>query len=271
MALFAASLGVIALGIWLYVERQPAPKREITGNDGAPMVLITGGSFTMGSNDWEEDEKPPHTVYLRSFYLDKYEVTTAQYAKFLAATGWAKPFKWDEANLAADGDRPVIGVSWDDAADYCRWAGQRLPTEAEWEKAARGVDGRIYPWGNEEPSPDRGNFDKGTHWEGYATLSKVGSFESGKSPFGVYDMSGNVSEWTNDWYDPNYYRKSPPLDPKGPDAADVADVEARKVIRGAAWTSGPDAMRVTFRAASAPTNQHGNVGFRCAQDVEASR
>jgi len=244
---------------------------EILGKDGAPMILIPGGSFTMGGDQDEDDEKPAHRVYLNVFYMDKHEVTTSRYAKFLQATGREKPFKWNEADLPRDGDRPVVGVSWEDAHAYCRWAGKRLPTEAEWEKAARGTDRRRYPWGNEDPTANHGNFDRGFKWKGYPTLSVVGSFESGKSSFGVYDLSGNVSEWTADWYASRYYRASPVLNPGGPSLPEKADpfsldFSRRKVVRGASWVSGPKGMRSTIRAGSGPQSQHGDVGFRCAQD-----
>lgn len=250
---------------------QPPLPREILGKDGAPMVLIPGGFFTMGSDHDEADEKPAHRVYVNAFHMDKYEVTTSRYAKFLQATGRERPFKWNEVDLLRDGDRPVIGLSWEDAHAYCRWSGKRLPSEAEWEKAARGTDKREYPWGNEDPTSDHGNFDQGFKWKGYTTLSVVGSFESGKSPYGVYDLSGNVTEWTADWYASGYYRASPVLNPQGPSLPEKAkpfslDFSHRKVVRGASWVSGLKGMHSTMRAGSAPHNRHGDVGFRCAQD-----
>jgi formylglycine-generating enzyme required for sulfatase activity len=246
---------------------QPPLQREILGKDGAPMVLIPGGFFTMGSDAFEDNERPVHRVFLNPFYIDKYEVTTSRYAKFLQATKRAKPFKWNEVDLRRDADRPILGVTWDDARTYCQWVGKLLPSEAEWEKAARGADQRVFPWGNEEPTPERGNFNQA--WRGYATLAVVGSFESGKSPYGVYDLSGNVSEWVADGYAPDYYRSSPVLNPRGPSAAETAepfplDRSRLKVIRGASWISGTKGMRSTVRAGDPPYNQHGDVGFRCA-------
>ena len=196
------------------IAKQLVP--EIKGSDGAPMVLVPAGEFTMGS-EYAPNERPPHQVYLDPFYIDKYEVTTARYGQFLQATAeQPPPYQWNNVNLADDAERPVIGVAWADADAYCRWAGKRLPTEAEWEKAARGTDERRYPWGNEEPTNDQANFGRSGGWKGYGMLTTVGGFEAGKSPYGVYDLAGNVWEWVADWYDPNYYKKSPDRNPTGP-------------------------------------------------------
>lgn len=281
LALVVVSYGVIILfvswyGRFWFGRFQPPLKGEITGKDGAPMVLIPAGSFTMGSDDGEPNEKPVHKVYLNEFYIDKYEVTTSRYANFLEATGGEKPFKWNDVTFREDGDRPVVGVNWHEAQAYCRWAGKRLLTEAEWEKASRETDGRTYPWGNEEPTADRGNFNQGLRWRGYATLTVVGSFKSGKSPFGVFDLAGNVSEWTADWYDPSYYQSSPVFNPTGPAMTEKAEpysleFSRRKVVRGASWVSGPKGMRSAYRVGSAPKNRHGDVGFRCAGQPRVAR
>lgn len=270
------SFGIVVLllsrsGYFWFGRFQRVLEAEITGKDGAPMVLIPAGSFTMGTDDGEPNEKPVHRVYLNEYYIDKYEVTTSRYARFLEATRRERPYRWNEVNLEEDGNRPVMGVSWNDAQAYCRWAGKRLPTEAEWEKASRGTDGRRYPWGNEEPEGDRGNFGHSFKWRGYATLTSVGSFERGTSPFGVHDLSGNVSEWTADWYDPGYYHDSPPFNPTGPVIPEKPelyslDFSRRKVVRGASYGSGAHGMRSTIRGGSAPGKRHGDVGFRCAQD-----
>lgn len=147
-----------------------------------------------------DEEKPSHRVYLDAFYIDKYELTTSRYAQFLKATRRKQPDHWNEVSMAAHRDRPVIGVDWHDADAYCRWSGKRLPTEAEWEKAARGTEGRQYPWGNERPTSRNANFGKCCDWKGYASLAPVGSLEAGKSPLGISDMAGNVYEWVADWY-----------------------------------------------------------------------
>ena len=164
----------------------PPVGRELIGKDGAPMVLVSAGEFTMGG---DSIDNPRHPVYLDAFHMDKYEVTASRYAKFLQATGRQLPFKWSEMSLVSHGDRPVIGVTWEDADAYCRWASKRLPTEAEWEKAARGTDGREYPWGNEAPTPRHANFNKCCEWKGYGVLAIVGSLEAGRSPYGIYDLA----------------------------------------------------------------------------------
>ena len=223
------------------------------------MVLVDAGEFLMG-NDKVGDEKPMHKVSLDVFYMDKYETTTARYAKFLDAVGRRPPMFWNQGSQVGYTDRPVVGVNWHDADAYCRWAGKRLPTEAQWEKAARGADGRLFPWGNEEPTPKHANFGRG-EWKGYSTLTSIGSFEKGKSPYGVHDMAGNVSEWVADWYEPQYYSASPPLNPQGPASG------LYKVYRGGSWNHASLTVRATVRNWSDPADRPSDLGFRCAQDT----
>ena len=176
------------------------------------MVSIPAGEFTMGSQDGDPDERPAHKVHVNAFSMDVYEVTVGQYADFLQATGFNSPLDWKTMNQPAHQKRPVANVDWADAAAYCKWAGKRLPTEAEWEKAARGTDGRLYPWGNDPPTPLHANYGKtGSH--NYGALALVGTLEDGKSPYGIYDMAGNVWEWVSDWYDNDYYKNSPQQNP----------------------------------------------------------
>jgi formylglycine-generating enzyme required for sulfatase activity len=200
--------------------------KEIIGKDSAPMVLIPAGEFEMGSNDGGDDEKPVHTVYLDAFYMDKYEVTNALYKKFMDATGYKAPAYWDDKRFN-DPQHPVVGVSWNDANEYCRRAGKRLPTEAEWEKSARGgLVGKEYPCGDTLTHEDA-NY-KGTggkdKWE---YTSPVGSFAP--NGYGLYDMAGNVLEWCADLYDNNYYVNSPKTNPKGPGSG------VGRVLRGGSW------------------------------------
>ncbi len=252
----------VALALLLALEAASAgaPPAGV-GLDGAPMVLVPAGPFTMGSNE-VPDEQPIHEVDLEAFYLDRFEVTTARYAKFLEATGAKAPRHWNEVNLARDGQRPVVGVSWALAERYCRWAGKRLPTEAEWEKAARGTDARRYPWDNEEPTGERGNFGK-LHWTGYETLDPVGSHPRGRSPYGADDLAGNAWEWVADWYDSTYYAKSPAQNPTGP----AEGVE--RVVRGGGWNYEGLLARSADRNRDAPDTEINTFGFRCAKDASS--
>lgn len=216
-----------------FAAKPPASKGVETVNpiDGSKMVIIPAGKFTMGG-DQMLDEKPIHTVYLDAYLIGKREVTVAQYRKFCKVTGWKMPKapKWGwKAN------HPMVNVTWDDAVAYCRWAGCRLPTEAEWEKAARGIGGRKYPWGN--------TWDKNKCANGEIKLTStvsVGSYPAGVSPYGCANMAGNVWEWCADWYDSGYYTSSPSRNPKGPSSGDY------HVLRGGGW----------YLA--------GNTGFQCA-------
>mgnify|MGYP001609032793 CR=1 FL=1 len=254
-----------------YLQARLQAGHEVIGQDGARMVLVPAGEFTMG-----EDSKryavgdpiyvyaPVHQVYLDGFYIDKYEVTVARYAKFLDPGKRSPPRFWNDVNLEAHGERPVIGVSWDDADSYCRWAGKRLPTEAEWEKAARGSDGRKYPWGNDQPRQSLGSYDPyGVRsWQGYGTLAPVGSYEAGRSPYGAYDMAGGVWEWVADWYDNKYYDRSPKSNPKGPEKG------KERGVRGGSWRHPPELMRSAYRHHYQPTVlPFTYLGFRCAQDL----
>ncbi len=244
-----------------------ATQQNITGKDGGPMVLVPAGEFTMGSNEGNEDEKPVHRVSLDAYYLDKYEVTVGQYAKFLEARGVNGPPMWTTMDQPPHQKRPVVNVDWSDASTYCEWAGKRLPTEAEWEKAARGTDGRTYPWGNEPPDPFRANYGK-EKWNNHAVLVPVGQLKDGKSPYGIYDLAGNVWEWVSDWYDPDYYTTSPSRNPKGPENGKY------KVLRGGSWDLAPENLRSSRRdlnipSASdynSPSYRNFNSGFRCAKD-----
>ena len=167
------------------------------------MVLVPAGEFMMGSWTGDADERPVHRVYVDAFFMDKYQVSVGHYATFLNATSQAAPPAWDIMNKPRHQKRPVVNVDWVDADAYCKWAGKRLPTEAEREKAARGADGRVYPWGNELPTGLHANMMR-ERWSNHWALSPVGQFEGGKSPYGIYDMAGNVWEWVNDWYAADY-------------------------------------------------------------------
>ena len=237
----------------------PQPPAEIVGKDGAPMVLIPAGEFTMGSDKGDDDEQPIHKVFLDSFYIDKFEVTNGRFAKFVEAIQSEPPWGFaDKETPVTRPDQPVRWVNWMDAIGYCLWAGKRLPTEAEWEKAARGPDARVYPWGNDAPTPAHAVFGLK---EGSDTVSAIGNRDKGKSPYGAHDLAGNLYEWTTDWYDEEFYSKNPAINPKGPAEG------AAKVQRGGSYINGAYRLRSSFRTKGDPTEHDPNVGFRCAQDV----
>jgi formylglycine-generating enzyme required for sulfatase activity len=234
-------------------QEKPASAQPQEGS----MAVVPTGEFTMGSPAGDSDEQPAHRVYVDAFSMDKYEVSVGQYAAFLQAKGIDPPSDWKTMNQPSHQKRPVANVDWADAVAYCKWVGKRLPTEAEWEKAARGTDGRLYPWGNDPPTPLHANYGK-TDWNNHGVLAPMGTLENGKSPYGIYDMAGNVWEWVSDWYDYNYYKNSPSQNPTGPSSGGT------KVIRGGAWNSSPRAMRSANRSLISPTDQ-GLTGFRCAK------
>ena len=226
------------------------------------MVLIPAGEFQMGDhfNEGHGNELPVHTVYLDAFYLDIYEVTNAQYGKFMNATGHSAPRYWNNSSYNAP-EQPVVGVSWHDAVAYAEWAGKRLPTEAEWEKAARGgLIGKRYPWGDEAPDAGgvyRANYYAGDNSaaDGYEYAAPVGSFPS--NGYGLYDMAGNVWEWCADGYDSSYYANSPRNNPLGPGSG------SSRVLRGGSWFDITYHLRVSYRSYDDPTRTYYYVGFRC--------
>jgi formylglycine-generating enzyme required for sulfatase activity len=222
------------------------------------MAVVPVGPFMMGSSMGDADEQPVHRVYVETFFMDKYQVSVGQYAKFLDATSQEAPPDWTTMNRSQHQKRPIVNVDWMDADAYCTWAGKRLPTEAEWEKAARGTDGRTYPWGNEYPTKFFANVSQ-ENWNNHGALTPVGTFENGKSPYGIYDMAGNVWAWVSDWYDPDYYQSSPSQNPTGPPWGES------KVIRGGSWGSGPEALRSADREIHSPSFRGLGTGFRCAK------
>lgn len=257
---------------------EPVPK----GKDGAPMVLIAAGCFPMGTSNIGAEptqgfpnESPEHEVCLPAYYIDQFEVTIERYAKFLEDTKHDPPSLWDDDAVTTAPDRPVIDVTWHDAEAYCKWAGKRLPTEAEWEKAARGTDRRRYPWGDVHTFPDLANYNRGD-WvsypvtlapvtygvEGFNIRTGLVPKTGGRSPYGIYNMAGNASEWVADWYDREYYSKSPKDNPTGPEAGE------RKVYRGGSWYDIPRKLRTTARFSAEPDFHDRTTGFRCAMDAE---
>lgn len=222
--------------------------------DGAPMVRIPEGEFMMGNIDTEG--KPlPHLVSVSAFLMDKLPVTWGRFKRFAAATGRPLP---PEPYWGIHDDHPVAFVRWDEGRAYCEWAGGRLPTEAEREKAARGTDGRKFPWGNEEPSPERGVFRR--NW-GYEGSDVVGIRPAGASPYGLLDTGGNMWEWCQDWHDPEYYKSSPRQDPTGPRTGRA------RVVRGGSWDSRPTVLSASCRNWGYVGYREGDFGFRCAADL----
>ncbi|MDP3768234.1 MAG: formylglycine-generating enzyme family protein, partial [Dehalococcoidia bacterium] len=215
------------------------------------MVLVPAGEFWMGSKDYDR-EKPRHRVHLDAFSIDKYEVTNALYGRFIQATGRAAPSYWNDSKWNGS-SQPVVGVTWHDADAYCKWAGKRLPSEAEWEKAARGTDGRKYPWG------DQWDVSKANADNELGKTAAVGSYPGGASPYGAQDMAGNVWEWVADWYDKDYYKQSPERNPRGPDSGQY------RVLRGGSWHDAPYYLRTADRSSSAPDFRNYDLGFRCAR------
>ena len=232
---------------------KPASRVDKIGRDGAPMALIPAGEFQMGSSDGD-DEKPVHTVYLDAFYMDVYEVTNAQYKKFIDVTGHGAPEYRGDSNLNAP-NQPVVGVTWHDAVAYAKWAGKRLPTEAEWEKAARGgLVGKKYPWGD-SISHDNANCRDTAGKDRWKYTARVGSFAP--NGYGLYDMAGNVWEWCADWYDGEYYASSPRRNPTGPSSGKY------RVLRGGSWDSGAYYLRAAYRLNLNPPLSSLNLGLRC--------
>lgn len=231
--------------------------------DPVSMVTIPAGSFLMGSQNTEgrADEWPQRTVYVDTYAIDHVEVTNERYMAFVATTGHRSPpnpYGTGVLMLAKGIEQlPVVQVTWYDAKAYCSWAKKRLPTEAEWEKAARGADGRHFPWGDDQPTQSRANFDR--EWDGDRTLQMVGSLPAGDSPYGIKDMSGNAREWVQDWYDPDYYANAPAKNPKGPKKGIV------RVIRGGSWHSPISDITASARGRGGFALQTHGTGFRCVR------
>jgi len=278
---------------------------KVLGGAGITLVYVPAGSFLMGSTDaeidaalamcqrfygscprsWFELESPRHTVGLDGYWIGQTEVTNAEYRRFVEAggykdsqywssDGWAwrsnndirQPEFWDDP--AYNGDSyPVVGVSWFEAEAYTKWVGARLPTEAEWEKAARGTDGRTYPWGNEWDGERLNYCDSSCRFDWkdvtvndrYAIAAPPGTYPGGASPYGGLDMAGNVWEWVRDWYDGSYYANSPPRNPTGPSYGQA------KILRGGSWINSPAYVRCAIRYWFVPDSRYFYVGFRVAQ------
>ena len=239
----------------------PSPEIEsgalqTSPKDGMVQVYVDAGNFEMGSTEGESGEAPVHTIYLNAYWIDRTEVTNAMYAQCVQAGACAEPSKsgsYDRedyyGNVQYD-DYPVFFVDWYDASAYCEWAGRRLPTEAEWEKAARGTDGRTYPWGNEAPNANLLNYDRNV-----GDTTEAGSYPSGASPYGVLDMAGNVMEWVSSLYG------SYPFDVN--DGREELDSKSNRVLRGGSWNNSSNKVRSANRAAFSRGFKGTTIGFRC--------
>jgi len=280
-----ASGAVYALDVADVVrEWTPAGKKLAAERAQSPshdeMVLIPAGQFLMGSDKKVDRnaylaELPQRKIYLDAYEIDKFEVTTVQFLKFVLAKDLPPLIDWqyDGGNFQETMvNHPVMHVSWDDADAYCRWAGKRLPTEAEWEKAARGDDGRIYPWGNQMAGLSRSNYGR-TGLSGpvrdrperlllYPPIISVDKYDNAVSPYGIFQMSGNVAEWVADWYDPKYYASAPDRNPKGPENG------TQRSFRGGGWIDSTPSVRAAQRNGTDPSTKMNWMGFRCARDVK---
>ncbi len=239
---------------------------RVASADHMVEVFVPAGSFTMGNDSGAPDQRPAHPVNLGSFWIDRTEVTNAMYALCVSAGVCAAPQQTRSISrpsyfgTSAFDNFPVLFVSWNQAQTYCAWAGRRLPTEAEWEKAARGPDQRLYPWGNQAPDPQRLNFGP----SGLGDTVAVGHYPSNASPYGALDMAGNAWEWVADWYDPGYYAVSPAQDPPGPAKTGCPQGDC-KVLRGGSWDSRDDQVTTTARLFFGPNDSRDAFTIRCAQ------
>jgi formylglycine-generating enzyme required for sulfatase activity len=240
------------------------------------LSFVQAGPFVMGSDTGEPDERPAHEVYVEDYWIDQTEVTNGMYARCVQAGMCAAPLEFSSETrsvyygLARYDDYPVLHVNWAMAVAYCRWAGARLPTEAEWEKAARGLDGRLYAWGDiwdvrahrrlnfSDSSDPHGGSDPEAD-DGFPETAPVASFESGRSPYGLYDMAGNVWEWVADWYAPDYYVHSVLTNPGGPGSGTL------RSVRGGSWVASQLVFRTFNRNGIDPESHATGLGFRCAQ------
>ncbi len=234
--------------------------------DIAGMVYVAAGPFVRGTNDVVYgDVGPVRTLLLDAFWMDVYEVTVDQYAQCVRAQACTEPQSGGDLNWGRPdrGLHPINGVNWMQAVAYCKWVGKRLPTEAQWEKAARGADGWTFPWGEEKASCERAVMDDDGYGCGKDSTWEVGAMPSGVSPYGVHNMAGNVSEWTADWYGVDYYGRAPECNPQGPSSG------SKRVVRGESWYDDFDAgQSFSRRLELSPWEFHYGLGFRCARSSD---
>ncbi len=271
--MFQSRLLMGALGLLLAATLSSCSPRAVHPSPGSPsleplidrmhLVFIPAGQFGMG-NTYDRGVMPLHRVLLRGFWMDRTEVSNAEYGQCVAEgvcqppTSFSSYTRSEYFGNPTYAAYPVIYVSWDDANSFCRWAGGRLPTEAEWEHAARGEAGGMYPWGDQPPTDSLSNFGFGV-----GDTSPVGNYPSGASPYGVLDMAGNVAEWVADWFENDYYSLAPLSDPMGPGETGA------HVVRGGSWLDNAIMVRSDLRLGYPPDSAYVNLGFRCAESAQA--
>ena len=245
---------------------QPKFEKIIWDKDGSEMALIPAGSFEMGDSknepeNWMKRSRPVHTVQLREFYMDIHEVTVGQFMNFVNQSGYQYSGNWDDvAKFSPDDNYPMVQVNWDDATAYAKWAGKRLPTEAEWEYAARGgLVGKRYPLGDELTDDDANWINTMIGKDRWKYCSPVGSFEA--NGYGLYDMVGNAFEWCADWYSENYYSQSRVDNPQGPSTGEF------RVVRGGFWSNYASVLWLAYRDSIASFNKIDDLGFRCVAEM----
>jgi len=278
-----ALVGAMALAVMSQQDTsaRPASRSQNAtpcGMTRVGMVCVPAGRFRIGSYSGDVDEDPPHMVFVDAFLVDKYEVTFKQYNRCVTAGRCRKPHyimlgkapvgrirerTTKKVRVKIDPKFPVVGVSWKDADTYCRALGKRLPTEAEWEKAARGTDGRRYAWGNSPPDCKKANIDVCGR-----KIQQVGKHPTGASPYGAQDLTGNVWEWVSDWYDPQFYRRPEaarnPAGPANPtDPVTGRSVYRYKILRGGGYTGSPSPLWASYRFRLLPNTRGDDIGFRC--------
>ena len=255
-----AALGVLLVASCTSFTFRPTGKGSAPGalQDRSGMVGIPAGVLEMGAQNAEPDEYPPHKVELRSFVIDKTEVTVHDYEACVVARVCRSAALNEEARAVLTPQHPISGVSWYDAVKYCEWVGKRLPTEAEWEQAARAPRAGKYPW---DGPFDASRVNVRGDGDGYPRTAPVGSFPTGASGYGALDLAGNVAEWTADWYEATWYQKSPGVNPKGPEAS-----TGSRAVRGGSWADTDYMARATVRLGIDPNLSNDSIGFRCAAD-----
>lgn len=269
--LWRLGMGLLLLAACVKAPAEIVPEttRMVREIDGMEMVLIPAGESTMGSEDGEDNERPAHKIGLDAYFIDIHPVTNQQYQRCVAqeiCTPPARAYSYTRGDYygnTAYADYPVIYVNWQQAQDYCQWAGARLPAETEWEKAARGSDGRTYPWGEEAPTCELANFGAlGGEGGCVGDTNQVGIYPDGASPYGVLDMAGNVWEWTADLYREGYTQSGSVSND------DEADGGTHPVLRGGAWNGNESFLRTSFRFWFLADYSIDFFGFRCAADVD---